>query len=117
MSAKAGILLQQKTWAAKAGLQSDVRGYLDGYEKNLLQPLNVKSRVAFDSGSGSELRDQPNGPAKMRALHSSSALAVNFFDYWVDVDSQPLTEIFGLESKTTAICRLGLSTCILNLCV
>jgi len=39
----------------------------------------------------------------MRALHSSSALAVNFFDFWVDKDSEPLVELFKLQSKPLSI--------------
>ncbi len=32
--------------------------------------------------NNSELQDTLSRPANMRALHSSSALAVNFFDSW-----------------------------------
>lgn len=103
MSAKAGILRVQKIWAARAGLQPDEQGYLETYEENLFQPLNEESKSAFEQGSGSELRDRPTGPAKMRAIHSSSALAVNFFDPWVGKETQPLAEILRLESKPSAI--------------
>lgn len=103
MSAKAEILQAQKTWATHAGLRPDARGYLEIYEQNLFQPLSEESKRAFDQGSGSELRDRPNGPAKMRALHSSSALAANFFDTWVGRDTRALAEIFQLESNPLAI--------------
>jgi hypothetical protein len=53
--------------------------------------MHERSKQAFEQGSGSELIDRARTPAKMRALHSSSALAVNFFDYWVDRDTTPLT--------------------------
>ena len=33
----------------------------------------------------------------MRALHSSSALAANFFDYWTDRDKTPITSALGIE--------------------
>lgn len=89
MTMKSDILRKQLTWAHKAGLEPDELGYLKSYEQNLFQPLNRQSREAFDKGSGSELRDRPTGPAKMRALHSSSALAVNFFDAWVGKDTRP----------------------------
>jgi hypothetical protein len=76
---------------------------LNSYESNLFQPLNAQSKVAFDQGSGSELQDRPTGPAKMRALHSSSALAVNFFDAWVREDTKPLMGIFGLDPEQVQI--------------
>lgn len=103
MSVKSEILRRQRDWATQVGLAHDDRGYLDSYEKNLFQSLNPKSKQAFDQGSGLELRDRSTGPAKMRALHSSSALAVNFFDFWVNKDTDPLKEIFGLQSKPCSL--------------
>lgn len=103
MSFKTEILRQQQAWATRAGLQPDAQGYLESYEQNLFRPLSDQSRKSFNQGSGSELRDRPTGPAKMRALHSSSALAANFFDYWVDKDTPALAEVFGLESKPHGI--------------
>lgn len=103
MSVKSEILERQSKWAISAGLNPDQHGYLANYESNLFQPLNPQSKKAFDQGSGSELLDRPTGPAKMRALHSSSALAVNFFDSWVGTDSSQLTEILGLGEEAVSI--------------
>lgn len=103
MSVKSEILERQLSWAASAGLSTDRRGYLASCESNLFQPLNPESKAAFQQGSGSELLDRPNGPAKMRALHSSSALAVNFFDVWVGRNARPLLEIFGLNGEQVKI--------------
>ncbi|RQD58789.1 MAG: hypothetical protein D5R98_08130 [Desulfonatronovibrio sp. MSAO_Bac4] len=103
MSVKSEILGKQLKWAASAGLKPDRRGYLANYESNLFQPLNQQSKEAFDQGSGSELRDRPTGAAKMRALHSSSALAVNFFDAWVDNDAGALMKILGLKQESVNI--------------
>ena len=36
----------------------------------------------------------------MSALHSSSALAANFFDYWTDRDRTPLLSAFGIDSDS-----------------
>ena len=55
------------------------------------------SQKAFQHGSGNELE------RKMRALHSSSALAVNFFEYWANANPQPLQEALGLGSRIQAI--------------
>ena len=38
-------------------------------------------------------------PAKMKALHSSSALAVNFFDLWTGRDPDPLKKALNLDKE------------------
>jgi hypothetical protein len=60
------------------------RSYLDSVAANLLQTLSEKTRHSFENGSGQELRGTPSRPSKMKTLHSSSALTVNVFDYWVE---------------------------------
>jgi hypothetical protein len=97
MSVKSRILQEQRDWATALGLEVDSRGYLSSYQLNLFQPLNQKSLDAFTRGSGSELKDTPRKPAKMRALHSSSALAVNVFGTWVDRNASPLLSVLNLE--------------------
>lgn len=62
----------------------DRKGYLAGYEANLFRPLSAASLSCFQAGSGNELVGTGDRPAKMCALHSSSALVVNVFDYWID---------------------------------
>ncbi|HKY22583.1 MAG TPA: hypothetical protein VJM31_15325 [Vicinamibacterales bacterium] len=52
---------------------------------------------------GSELKDTPKRPAKMRALVSSSALAVNFFDAWRDTDKSVLSEALDLPSAISTL--------------
>jgi len=89
------LLERQRHWATGAGIAVDDRGYVKSYEDNLRQPLSAEAKAAFVAGSGTELEDGATRPAKMRALHSSSALAVNVFDYWSDRDSLRLTQ--GLE--------------------
>ena len=41
-----------------------------------------ETRKAFESGRGKELGEK-DLPGKMQALYSSSALVVNFFEYWM----------------------------------
>ena len=103
MSVKSDIIKKQLNWANTQGLGPDERGYLKSYQENLYQPLNEQSKIAFEHGSGSELGGPTKGPAKMSALHSSSALAVNFFHAWVGSDLAPLLEIFGLEGEASNI--------------
>ncbi|MCM1564610.1 MAG: hypothetical protein NC238_01400 [Dehalobacter sp.] len=50
--------------------------------QNLFEPLLEENQKQFDSGNGQEVLGSPENPAKMQALHSSSALGVNIFQYW-----------------------------------
>lgn len=88
-----------------AGLEPDDKGYLSSYQENLLQPLSAAAKSAFDKGSGSELRDKPGSPAKMRALHSSSALAVNAFDFWSIHPNRSLIAALDLPDTSDALIR------------
>lgn len=103
MSMKSKIIQRQLQWAADAGLGLDDRGYLACYAQNLLQPLNDQSKAALDCGSGSELRDSPRSPAKAKAPHSSSVLAINFFDYWVKRDARPLLRALEIEADSAEV--------------
>ena len=48
----------------------------------LFEPLIKKNQDQFKEGNGQEISGSPGNPAKMQALHSSSALGVNIFQYW-----------------------------------
>lgn len=94
----------QREWATNRGLSVDARGYVSDYRKNLRVNLSPRALKAFSQGADSELRDGPNdSPAKMRALHSSSALAVNVFDYWVTRDASPLLGTLGIEGTVASM--------------
>lgn len=100
MSAKTreALLATQRRWATADNKTFDRRGYLGSYLDNLWRPLSAVGKECFDRGSGSELRDGKTRPAKMKALHSSSALAANVFDYWGDRDLAPLMEALDAEA-------------------
>jgi hypothetical protein len=51
----------------------------------------------FDAGDGGELNGKPGSLPKMHAVHSSSALGVNLFHYWLGINQIP---------KIAAACRL-----------
>jgi hypothetical protein len=51
-------------------------------DRNLFEPLLKENEEKFTSGDGHEIRGSLESPAKMQALHSSSALGVNIFQYW-----------------------------------
>jgi len=102
MPTKRDILLALRTWAARAGLVADGKGYLPCVEDNLFRPMSPGARTTFDRGSGSELKDRNGVPAKMRAVHSSSALAVNVFDYWSEAFRCARSETGRYASRTAA---------------
>jgi hypothetical protein len=60
--------------------------YTQDLEQNLFEPLSAENRKRFEQGDGSELS---GNPAKMQALHSSSALGVNVFQYWQKIGQAP----------------------------
>jgi hypothetical protein len=83
---------QQAQWAARCGIAADARGYVSALDDNLLLPLSDATARDFTRGSGSEL------DGKMRALHSSSALAVNVFEHWRQAGERTaLADAFGLD--------------------
>lgn len=105
-SVRAAVLRQQRAWAESRGHVVDERGYLKSVEDNLVcQALSETVREGLAQGRGSELRDRGNRPAKMRALLSSAALAVNVFDYWSapGSDRSPLQVALGLAPEITSI--------------
>ncbi len=103
MSTRSDLLVRQIQWARAAGHSVDARGYLTTVDANLYQPLSAAARECFTHGSGSELVDTPTRPAKMRALHSSSALAVNVFDHWQGRDTTALVTALGLTGTLASL--------------
>ena len=93
MDAEREIRNAQQDWARSKGIPFYSRGYVLEVEANLWQPLSTRARQGFERGAGSELSGH------MRALHSSSALAVNFFDYWTDRDKTPILSALGIDSE------------------
>ena len=102
MTSKRQLLRMQRSWALSQGLKPDTRGYLAGVADNLFRPLSAAALAAFEEGGGAELKDRPRAPAKMKALHSSAVLAVNFFDYWTDRDCAPLLQTLGIHEPLRA---------------
>ncbi|MCW5875949.1 MAG: hypothetical protein KIS85_03615 [Anaerolineales bacterium] len=89
MSTYQHIIARQIAWAQGRGLPLvDSRGgdrgrpaYFPTITDNLFQPLTAETLECFRNGDGKEIGDYPHKPAKMRAVHSTSALAVNLFQY------------------------------------
>ncbi len=88
------IKAHQRAWATRKGLAFDADGYCTCADDNIFRGLSPGARRDFESGDGDEL-GKSGGRGKIQALHSSSALACNWFDYWRDRDLQPLSRAFG----------------------
>lgn len=119
------IKQRQILWALRNGkrLGSQFRNHPDPAEQergeksfvyqlddNLFQPLSEAARKEFEAGDGDELKN------KMFAVNSSSAVAVNVFHYWRQIDqvSQiaracevPSTRISGLRFEAQFSIREG----------
>lgn len=89
----------QREWAERRGIAVDARGYVLDYASNLRAPLSAAALAAFERGSGSELKDHARRPAKMRALHSSAALAVNVFDFWTERNHDRVVRALGSAGR------------------
>jgi len=107
MNGYQSILTKQTEWAKNNGLaligSKGARGfpaYTTRLEDNLFQPLLPAVRAAFEAGDGDELGSS-DSPGKMQAVHSSSALAVNVFQYWAAVSDVPVI------AAACRLCRRG----------
>ena len=93
MTSELEIRNSQRHWATLMGIPFDSGGYVPQAEDNLRQPLSGSALQAFKRGAGKELSGH------MKALHSSSALVVNFFDYWTCRDRTPLILALGIDPE------------------
>lgn len=87
---------KQVQWALNRGveLQGSKRdrgrlAYTRTLKENLFEPLEPKVREHFEMADGSEIKESKESPAKMQAVHSSSALGVNIFQYWQKIGQVP----------------------------
>ncbi|MDD3725834.1 MAG: hypothetical protein PHI44_01380 [Candidatus Ratteibacteria bacterium] len=77
--------------------------YTEKLEDNLVQPLMPDVEKEFKSGDGGELT---GNPSKMQAVHSSSALSVNIFQYWKKINQvSEIAYVCGFCGKTTKISK------------
>jgi len=72
--------------------------YTPDLRANLFEPLSSDIRKSFEQGDGNEIK---GNPAKMQAVHSSSALGVNIFQYWQDIQQVPVI------ASACGFCRKG----------
>lgn len=89
------IKARQRLWANRTGRTLNDNGYCGCIDDNLFEPLSAAARANFERGGGGELGNLP-GPGKIQAVHSSSALACNWFDYWRERDFGALSTAFNV---------------------
>lgn len=101
MSVLSDLKTRQQSWARSRGQTVDRAGYFASPAQNLPW-LTDAIRKDFDEADGHEFGvDGSRG--KIAALHSSSALAVNFFGYWSMRESSALAGALGLTSAIQRI--------------
>lgn len=92
------IKQRQQRWAARKGTCFDTGGaYCATVDGNIFRGLSEAARLDFVRGDGTELGTGAR-PGKIQALHSSSALACNWFDYWRGRRLEPLSQAFDAPS-------------------
>lgn len=102
------IKSKQQSWAYRKRLtlvggtipDRGEKNYQQGLNDNLFEQLSKESLDYFNSGDGSETKDSKTRLAKMKALHSSSAIVVNLFQYWQHKDVYPIMYACKLCSKS-----------------
>ncbi len=89
---------RQYAWARRHGITIDEAGYTEHLNDNLFLPLTTEAIQEFQAGAGRELENS------MRAVHSSSALVANVFNYWrLYNDLIPITSAICLDYGNCSI--------------
>ena len=117
MNGESFIRMKQQNWAKRKGfdLVSGTIGsdgekvYASRLEDNLFSSLSSQIKADFDRGSGHEIRGIQGQLPHMQALSSSSALAVNLFQYWQGKDIRPLLRALRLISARNTAVNYSLS--------
>ena len=109
------IRIKQQLWA-KSHIADKLRdgNYHDTHTRkpddNIYKGLTPQTRKEFNDAKGGELKEGRQGfPAKMTALHSSSALCVNVFQYFQDKSNDLKLDMLQscqlLDSKNNGIVK------------
>jgi len=102
------IKQRQILWAQRRGIEligsagdRGVRAYTTDLHLNLFQPLSDRARACYEQGDGNELGNGDR-PGKLQAVHSSAAIATNFFDYWMSAsDPSPVLKALKVSSANS----------------
>jgi len=100
------ILFKQVSWASRKGISlvgSQISKGRQAYTKtlndNLFEPLSLQTKAEINDGDGGELKGNTTHSAKMCAVHSSSAIGVNIFQYWKNKGASDIAYALGLCRK------------------
>ena len=107
------IKAKQINWALNRGLklqgsegERGEKAYTLTLEENLFKPLLEEVKENFMKGDGQELKPNSHGICKMQAVHASSALVVNVFQYWKKIgDHSPILQAFKLPKIFCTRCE------------
>lgn len=102
------IKSKQRSWAKRKGFElvggtipnRGEKNYLNNLSDNLFEELTEESIKCYRSGDGNETKDSKTRLAKMKALHSSSAIVVNLFQYWQGKDICPILNVFNVWGRS-----------------
>jgi len=93
MNAREYIISKQIQWAYRNNIvligskgKRGRKAYTKRIDDNLFEPLMPEVKSDFEKADGGELS---GNPCKMQAVHSSSALGVNIFQYWKKINQVP----------------------------
>jgi hypothetical protein len=105
MKAYEYITAKQTQWALNRGIpligskgDKGRPAYTPELNQNLFEPLSLDTHKSYEQGDGSEIS---GNPAKMQAIHSSSAFGVNVFQYWQSIKQT------SVIASTCGFCRKG----------
>lgn len=103
------IISKQIQWALNRDIpligSEGCRGrlaYTPELNQNLFEPFDSDVCERFAKADGHEISGSPCRPAKMQAVHSSSALSVNVFQYWQERINQ-----VSVIATACGFCRKG----------
>lgn len=108
------IKSKQINWTLNRGLtlqgsegDRGEKAYTMTLEENLFEPFIPEVEKQFREGRGGELNPkEPEWPCPMQAVHSSAALVVNIFQYWVKIkDYTPILQALGFSSLECNTCE------------
>ncbi len=105
MKSKTAVEKRQEKWANNERLKRDdyYSKYTKEIEDNLYKNrLSKEAEFEFKQADGSELTDGKY-PAKIKALHSSSALAYNVFEYWRKREKTSLNKALGIQNEINTL--------------
>ena len=79
---KGDVLKHQVKWAKENGIEINNKGYVKKMEDNFFEDLSDDTIRDLKGGDGSEYPTSKDSITKIFATHSSSALVINFFEFW-----------------------------------